>query len=464
MGATIARRAIMFALLPILTARVSPEEYARVNVAMTISGLAVIIMGVGLETPLFRSWFATRDDTIRRQRLLTTAKSLMAIASAVTMALGSLIVLSVDISSGAWSANLVVLALVGAVAQTFVANYFLPLLRAMDRTREYLRVQLMAVTAQAGLLVILVLFASKGSAGWVLAIVLGQWAGLGLAANYLRIRLDFGLDRPTTSGLLRLSLPLIPHAGAHWSLAGVDRLVLLAFVPAATVGIYGLVYTLSALVGTVLTEINRALMREYGRLVGSSDAAAASDLTVLSTVQILASLVASFAAAAVGPHVYTLVFPAEYTAGADVIPWVVLGYLFFGFYYVFVVRLTMIEGKTGLLAVATLFGAAVNLGVNVVLIPRLEMIGAALATAIGYGAMLAAVGTYVQRVGSHALRLSWRSLGTMLAIMAILAVPLLSISELPSPGPLLVSAGCSAIAAVVGLVLIRRELRRLSPA
>lgn len=463
MGATIARRAIMFALLPMLTTRVSPEEYGRVNIATTIAGLALIVMGLGLETPLFRSWFATRDDPERRWRLLTTAKSLLLLASTITMALGALIVLSIDVASEAWSGSLVALALVGSVAQTFVRHYSLPLLRAMDRTKAYLRVQLVEALVQASLLIALVLFASRGPGGWVLAIVLGQWAGVALASYYLRTALELGLHRPTASSLLRLSLPLIPHAGAHWSLAGVDRLVLLAFVPAATVGIYGLVYSVAALVGMVLTEINRALMYEYGRLVGSTGPSAASDLVVLATVQVIASLVVSFVAAAVGPHLYGLVFPAEYAAGAGVIPWIVLGYLFFGFYYIFVVRLTVIDGRTGLIAVATILGAIVNLAANLVLIPRLEMIGAALATAIGYAAMLVAVGVYVQRVVSHALRLSWRTCGMALAILTALAIPMLLAHSLPSPGPLLVNAGCSLVASGAGFMLIRRELHRLTP-
>lgn len=462
MGATIARHAIMFVLLPVLTTRVSPEEYARVSVASTAAGIAIILMGLGLETPVFRMWFVTQADPERRARLLLTAKSILVVSTTVIATVGALLVSNIEVSSDAWSSELIILALVGGVAQTSITSYALPLLRAQDRTREYLRVQLAANLAQAALLALFVLAIDAGAAGWMLAVVLGQWCGVAVAARSLHVTLRLDIDRPITTELLRQSLPMIPHAAAHWSLAGVDRFVLLVYVPASIVGIYGLVYTMSGIVGIVLSELTRALMNEYGRIIHMEGESIAEDLSALATVQVIASLVVSFVAAVLGPPIFRLLIASEYASGAAVIPWVVLGYMFFGLYYIFVVRLTIIDGRSGLLAAGTIIGALSNLGANFMLIPRYGMQGAALATAFGYVVMLLAVGVYVQRVGRYPLRISGRPLALLLFLLGGLLVSVELADEVPQPWHSILAAAGSSLAVVTGFVLARRQLSRLS--
>jgi O-antigen/teichoic acid export membrane protein len=294
LGASFARQGLMVALLPALTTQVSPEQYGRVAVASTIAAVAVILIGLGLETAVFRVWFDTADDMRRRATFLRAARSLLAASSFITVTLVVVTVMVIDVPSDAWSPWLITLSVVGAVGQSLINSYALPLFRAQERLRDYLRLQMTVAIVQVVLLVLLVLIISLDARGWILATAIAQWAGVAVASRTLRTALDLGVEPAAGRELLGFGLPLIPHAVAHWSLAGMDRLILLAFVPATTVGIYGLVYTVSAVVGTALTEVNRALMNEYGRILQRKDtslAAAGDELNALASIQVIAALV-----------------------------------------------------------------------------------------------------------------------------------------------------------------------------
>lgn len=463
MATSFLRQAMMFVLLPFLTRQVPPEQYSRVAVASAVAGAAVVVMGLGLETPVFRTSFHAVDVPDRRAAVLSTARTLLMGASLLIAACVAVITPLIDAPTAAWAPGLIVLAVVGSVGQAWVTSYALPLYRAQDRLREYFRLQLSITLVQAALLVVLVLVIPLGSLGWILAVVVAQWTGVALSAVTIRPTLCVSLDRQAARELLGFGLPLVPHALAHWSLAGVDRLVLLAFVPASAVGIYGMVYAVSAVVGTVLTEMNRALMNEYGRLL--LPATAKDDvndrLGALASVQMVAALTIGFGTASLGPPAFRHFFPPTYASGIEVIPWVILGYVLFGFYFVPVMRLTLLEGRSGGLAVATATGAAANVVANLLLIPKVGLIGAAQATAIGYGVMLVAVALYTHRVATTPIRVPLRPT----VPFAFLTLIMWTVTRVSAHYGGLWHMGALAATALVIVVcggyLVRRELRRL---
>lgn len=81
---------------------------------------------------------------------------------------------------------------------------------------------------------------------------------------------------------------------------------------------------------------------------------------------------------------YTNFSPSDYPVHlADIIPLVALGYVLYGFYIIMLAGI-YIRDKTWFLPVATLCAAALNLGLNFVLVPRYGIVGAAYATIAAY--------------------------------------------------------------------------------
>lgn len=430
--------------------------------ATTVAAFAALVMAMGLETPVFRTWFELSEDPVSRSRYVTTARSLLVLSTCFVSLLYVAIVVVVEPTNESWAPTVVLIGLFTAIGQTWISGLVLPLLRAQDRLRAYLRLQLLVAVAQPSLLVLLVLVLDMGSVGWILALAVAPCMGAVRGMWIVDRHLGFEIDGRAARRLLGMGLPLIPHGAAHWSLAGIDRLLLLRYVDAALVGVYGLVYTVSAVVGTALAEFNRAILREYGRLIDGEPSPAERDrrLAGLSDVQVVAAVLVAYAVAAVGPPLFDVVFDSDYADGAAVIPWVGLGYMFFGLYYIPVNRLTVIEGRTGSLAVATTFGAVVNVVFNIILIPSQGIVGAAQATAIGYAAMCAAVAIYVRRNVDRTYVFDWRRIGPFLVAAGACAASTLTVSGVAAR--LAVAAILVPVLTSLGWLTIRSEVRWLS--
>jgi O-antigen/teichoic acid export membrane protein len=84
----------------------------------------------------------------------------------------------------------------------------------------------------------------------------------------------------------------------------------------------------------------------------------------------------------------TLLLSAQYEQAMIVAPIVATGYLFLTSIHLFELKWYAF-GQTRYILWHTLFGVVVNLALNVLLIPRLGIIGAAWATTIGYTAQFA---------------------------------------------------------------------------
>lgn len=449
------QQGLVFALLPFLTRAVTPAEFGRITVATTAAGLAAIVMGLGLEAPVFRLWFARAEQPAVRNRYLATARTLLGISSISIAMVLALAAWLLPVDSEAWSPSLISIAGAGGVAAVFVSTYVLPLLRAQDRLRAYLTVQLTSAILQPLLLGSFVLLLGWGAVGWITAAATAHWIAAVVGGRKApSTGRAAALDRPARRELLSFGLPLVPHGLSHWALAGVDRLVLVGFVSSASVGVYGLAYRIAQLVSIVVTELNRAMMNEYGRLVALDQSAdeRARRLGGLAEVQIAASVAIAFVLAVLAPPTFRLLFPPEYGSGAAILPWVALGYAFFGMYYVPTNILVLVEGRSRWLWTGTSSGAAVNLAANLVLIPRMGIVGAAQATAIGYATMLIVVSTYALRVTSVRPRIR---IGKTLTFVLASAVSGAAITVFPLPGaagwvvPIAASLAVSGLAALV---------------
>jgi O-antigen/teichoic acid export membrane protein len=79
----------------------------------------------------------------------------------------------------------------------------------------------------------------------------------------------------------------------------------------------------------------------------------------------------------------TLLTPPAYHSAATVVPLIVLAYLFFEVYYLLSFGMDLTK-KTGYAPFIIGASALINLCLNLILIPRFQMLGAAIATVISY--------------------------------------------------------------------------------
>jgi len=236
-----------------------------------------------------------------------------------------------------------------------------------------------------------------GVRGVFLANLLASCASLAMLSPVLLSRLG-APDRQRMKELLAFGLPLAVAGIGSMVVQVADRPLMsrLGGVNGLTMsGIYGSCYKLGIFMMLLVNMFDQAwkpfvLERSDRQGVDRLIARVLTYFAVLSAWAFLA--VAFFVDVLVKSpifHGHSLFGPA-YWSGLPIVPIITLGYLFNGLYYVMLAPL-MIDKRMTSVGVATWIGAAINIGMNVAVIPLWGMIGAAWATCVAYSAMAGAV-------------------------------------------------------------------------
>lgn len=415
-----------FLLLPIYTASMGPEQFGTFSLMLSVSGVLGVLLRFGMDGALMRLHFDVSDQ--ERPALYSTLAAATAVGGIVmAIGFGALTAPVFErLFAGApfWPLGPVTLLLTFLLAFQYVPFTYL---RATQRPGRFLGLTLASFGAGVVATVVLVGVLDLGAPG----ALLGQAAGaLAVAAAAMLVLARLRPTRPRPAILRRslaFGLPLVPHALSGWVLNLSDRLLigLLATGGAAAaqaaVGIYAFGYLLGQVVSLVAYSFNAAwvpFFYERGEM--------ASGPRLLREATTLSALVIAVLAVSVGllaPEL-TALLGSERWGGATgeaarVTPVVAFASAVYGLYYM-VVSAVFLARRTRVLPVLTIVAGLTNVALNVALIPRLGIMGAAWATLAGYSLLAVLTIWYAGRV--FPLQLDARRLAVIFALSAALLI------------------------------------------
>ena len=392
-----------FLLLPVYTAAMLPAEYGVLSLMLSLAGLLAIVYRLGLDGALLRFHFDV--DPARRPALYHTATTVTVAASIVLSAAGALLLapffdrIFPGVSFFPYGA--LALAITATTALQYVPS---DLFRAIERPGRFLAFALAVFFVAFVGVLLFVLVLDMGAAGGLLANLAG--GGVVIAATtYVLARMRRGrFDPQLARQTLSFGLPLVPHGLAGWVLNLSDRWLigltigLNAVGAQAAVGIYSFGYVFGQSVALVAMSFNAAWVPLwYARGDGEQGPALLREMTSL----VMAGLaVLAVGVSVVAPELTRLLgtrrWGAEAQVAADVIPIVAAASLVYGLYFM-LVSTVFLRRRTGGLPILTLVAGAANVGANLLLIPRIGLLGAAWSTLIGYGVLTALTWWYARR-------------------------------------------------------------------
>lgn len=392
--AQIAPRVVSFLLLPVFTQVLSPSDYGQLAVALSASAVASIVFALGLDVIIFRNLFQLADTPSARERFIGSVWTFLLIAPlamAVLLILGLAPLLS---TSHILSADRLALSLLSSAAFVSATSVPLAFLRAEERKRDYLIVIGICTLGSTLLTVAFVVFMSGGVDGWLLALLTANLLTLLCAAKLVPYKRPRPFDRAMLRSALKLSLPIVPHFTAMWSLQLVDRLLVASILSTASAGFYSLASNLALPMLGMVIGFGQGFMPAYARAgVGKAHEKSLSRVVVMQ-VGIVAIL--CVACALLGPPAVLILANHRYAPAAPLVPWIVLGYGFLGLYGVPMNGITLTHGRTKGVAIVSVLGAATNISLIVIFAPRYGLEAVAIASAIGYGALLVGVLTFAK--------------------------------------------------------------------
>lgn len=229
---------------------------------------------------------------------------------------------------------------------------------------------LVAYLADAGLVVITVTY-FLGSLGALL------YAVLALRRHFPPVRLS-AARRATALRLLRIGAPLGVAAVLNMALFRLDTVMVQAIEGAEEVGLYGVAFRFfeSFLFLTwMLTDLTFARISRQGRGERST-----RTLELSVTVTLTAYLPLFVGSLFVAPWIVSTLFGERYAEAARAVPWLTFALVCYGITYQVRTAWMALGGRRAIAWIAAV-ALAINVPLNLLLIPRYGFVGAAVATA-----------------------------------------------------------------------------------
>lgn len=180
---------------------------------------------------------------------------------------------------------------------------------------------------------------------------------------------------------LALSVPIVFHTLSSMILAQSDQQMLKMMIGEEKTAPYSYAYNMSALANAIWLAFNNAwTVWYYDRAKEGANEA----IVGLYKKYSLFVLLFNVAVLLVSPDLVLWLGGAEYSAGANIIPLMMIG-CFFMFLYTFPVNYESYSQKTKFIALGTSCAAGVNIALNFWFIPNMGILGAAITTLIAYG-------------------------------------------------------------------------------
>jgi O-antigen/teichoic acid export membrane protein len=218
---------------------------------------------------------------------------------------------------------------------------------------------------------------------------------------YLRQHMGWEFSWPLIRRALAFGLPDIPVRVGTWALKLSDRLILQQFLPLSVVGLYSVGYALGSTSFDLISTATAASILPFFYRTATEESEETSK-TIFATVA--AYNAALFAFLGLGTILFAreiiMVFvTSQYLEAEAVVPFVVWASIFQSLSSVPARGIYLVK-KTGVLPAVVLAPAALNIGLNFVLIPRYGMMGAAWSTLLAYPMLLGLTLWLAQRVYS----------------------------------------------------------------
>ena len=196
----------------------------------------------------------------------------------------------------------------------------------------------------------------------------------------LRHRVEWTLRRDHLTYMARYALPLVPYMLGLTLLSQFDRILIDRFHGSEATGLYSLSYNVGILLLMLTTAILNAFNPRFFTALNQGD----HDLVCQDARAIFAlALVSTVAIALFGQQVASLVLPVRFAEGFTLIPIVALGGLCFVVFQIWV-RVLAYFHKTATISAITITCAALNISLNMWLLPLLGWQVAAWTTVVAY--------------------------------------------------------------------------------
>ena len=411
-AASIASKLIAVALLPLYTRYLTPADYGAAEVFFAGVVAASIMIRFGLIEAVLRFYYKQGEDPDR-----VVATCFAALFWAGTAGALVLLPLAEPISDALLDEPAPDLAriAIGGLWVLTLFEYLLTIFRLEERARAYLVTTLANVLATIALTVVLVVGSGEGARGLLIgSYAVGAASVLALIWVHRR-RLSLRPETALLRRLLRFGTPTMPAELSLYSLNFIDRIILVRFAGLAEAGLYALAVKFAQVVNVVVRGFQLAWPPLAYSIRDDGEARRFYALTVTWFTAGCAFVVTGMWL--LSRWIVRALAAPEFFGSYEAIGLITTGVTLYALSQVLVVILGR-TGRTEFNIPATVAAVAVNVALNLLLVPSMGIVGAGLALVASYLVVVATMYGFTQRL--FPVPYEWGRLGQVVAVSAIL--------------------------------------------
>lgn len=373
-------RFLMIFLVPIYTRIFSPEDYGAINLITSTMAMVTIFVVLALDNSAHRWYWETEDEDDRKRTLASWAWCQFVVSIIFGIVIiglsGYLARTIVGREDVAIAFALSALALPVSALGTVTVNW----LRMMRRPWATLAYSFATSLAN----VLLTIFLVVGLGWGLIGVFVGQFASAALGAIAATLLMHDWLsprrfDWERLSVMLRFGLPLIPAALSFWIVSLADRYFVQFFTSTAEVGLYAVGSIIAALIAFVTGAFQQAWGPFALSIHKQPDAKQVYASVFLIYLWITCAM--STALTLFAPELLQIIATEAYANAATVVGFLALGTALSGLTYIAAVGPAIVKSNAPI-SIAIIYASILNIALNLVFVPWLGMIGAALGTLI----------------------------------------------------------------------------------
>jgi O-antigen/teichoic acid export membrane protein len=397
---TVLGRLLNFLLIPFYTNILKPEEYGITAYVYSLIAFLNVLYNYGMESAYFK-YSSTLELGSKKQNFSTPFFSVLTSSlffSVSILALSSPIARAITLPTDYgriiyYSAAILFL---DAIAIIPFAH-----LRQNNKAVHFTLIKILNIVINVSLNIILLVVYRYGVEGIFISGLAASFITVALLVPTIIKNLEFNFSSSLFKALLKFGLPSLPAGIAAMMLQVIDRPILRSLTNDASVGIYQANYRLGIFMMLVVSMFDYAWKPFFFSTAKRSNAkeifsrVATYFFLMMTFVFILISLFISDIAKieVFGRHL----IHQSYWGGLIIVPVVLAGYLLNGLALTFSAGI-YIEKKTFYLPITTSISAFANILVNLLLIPKFGIMGAAIATLVSYFLMAISTFYFSQKV------------------------------------------------------------------
>lgn len=375
------QKGIGFFMLPLYTTYLSPTDYGIQAVVTSVSSFLSVFVTLGLDAAAQRFYYKYKAGETEVKKIYGTvavAIMLNAILLGVMFIAGHKFL--IDPIAGEISFYPYVLLGIMYVIVNPVYLLYQSYLQASQNGVAYGINSIANTLLYIGLVILFLVKFNMGVLGVLLTQLIVAVVFFVYVSVRFLIKLKMRWNKPIMNEAFKYSLPLLPHTLANWSNGTIDKLLVNDIRSTADTGIYGLGQQYAGVMSITANAINQAYVPWFYQ---KADAGDLHSVRKVSNAMVAAICMIAMILSVFSREVLDLMISnPQYDGAYVIIPYLVFAFVFQAIYFFFVNVLFL--KNTGVIFVITVSSVVFNVLLNLLLIPRLGIMGAAIACMVTY--------------------------------------------------------------------------------